>query len=195
MVIIMDDNIIKNHYPARKSFRLKGWDYSSPGAYFVTICTHKKQSIFGSVENGAMQLNPCGNLVRECWEALPTHYTDINNQIFIVMPNHVHGIIMLASENRRSGSYINKEVEYQRKPDPTDSFSLSEVIRGFKSYSSKAVNEARHSPGTTVWQRSFYEQIIRTEKEYREIGEYIVYNAAKWDNDSENPFLLNISRL
>ena len=185
MVIIMDDNIIKNHYPAHKSFRLKGWDYSSPGAYFVTICTHKKQCIFGAVDDGAMQPNRSGELVRECWEALPTHYAGINNQIFIVMPNRVHGIIMLADENRRSGS----------KPDPTDSFSLSEVIRGFKSYSSRAVNEARHSPGTTVWQRNYYEQIIRTEREYLKIGEYIVYNAAKWDKDSENPFLLNISRL
>ena len=185
MVIIMDDNIIKNHYPAHKSFRLKGWDYSSPGANFVTICTHKKQCIFGAVDNGVIQPNHSGELVRECWEALPTHYAGINNQIFIVMPNHVHGIIMLTSENRRSGS----------KPDPTDSFSLSEVVRGFNSYSSRAVNEALHSPGTTIWQRSYYEQIIRTEKEYREIGEYIVYNAAKWDNDSENPFLLNTSRL
>jgi REP element-mobilizing transposase RayT len=132
-----------------------------------------------------MQLNHCGELVQQCWEALPTHYIGINNQIFIVMPNHVHGIIMLTGENRRSGS----------KPDPTDSFSLSEVIRGFKSYSSRAVNEARHSPGTTVWQRNYYEQIIRTEREYLKIGEYIVYNAAKWDKDSENPFLLNISRL
>jgi putative transposase len=180
----MDDNIIKNLFPVRKPLRLKGWDYSSPGAYFVTICTYKKQCILGAVDNGAMQPNYSGELVRECWEALPNHYPFLNNQIFIVMPNHVHGIIMLAGENRRSGS----------KPDPTKSNSLSEVIRGFKSHSSRAVNEARHSQGTTVWQRSFYEQIIRTEKEYREIGEYIVYNAAKWDNDSENPYLLNTSR-
>ena len=87
----------------------------------------------------------------------------------------------------RSGSHISLEAEYLRKPDPTKKYALSEIIRGFKTYSSRGINEIRHSPGTIVWQRSFYKHIIRNEKDQREIGEYVIYNPTKWESDEENP--------
>ena len=97
------------------------------------------------------------------------------------MPNHVHGIIVISDADRRSSS----------KLDPTKKYLLSEIVRAFKTYSSRGINEIRHSPGTTVWQRSFYEHIIRSEKDFRKIWEYIIYIPAKWDNDNENPNLLS----
>jgi REP element-mobilizing transposase RayT len=177
----MNDNTMQNHFPDRNYTRLTDYDYSSPGAYFVTICVYKKQCLFGSSENGTMRLNQYGEVVQKCWKDLQNHYEGINNRIFTVMPNHVHGILEIMPPNKRSGS----------KPDPTNRYPLSEIIRAFKTFSSKGINELRHSPGTTVWQRSFYEHIIRTEKEYRETGEYILYNPAKWENDKENPSSLN----
>jgi REP element-mobilizing transposase RayT len=171
------NKIIQDCFPNRTYPRLIGYDYSSPGAYFVTVCAHQKQCLFGTIEKGIMHLNPHGKVVQKCWQDLQNHYAGINNEFFIVMPNHVHGIVVITNTNRRSGS----------KPDPTNKPTLSEIIRAFKTFSSRGINESRHSPGTTVWQRSFYEHIIRNEKNLREIGEYIAFNPAKWDNDSENP--------
>lgn len=94
----------------------------------------------------------------------------------MVMPNHVHGIIFISDENGRAGY----------KPAPTKRHHLSEIVRAFKTYSAKGINGIRKSPGVSVWQRSFYEHIIRDEKEYLEIGEYILHNPAKWESDNEN---------
>ena len=177
----MNDKIIQDRFPDRNHSRLTGYDYSTPGAYFVTICAHKKQCLFGNIETGVMRVNQYGEIIQKCWEDLPKHYAGINNQIFTVMPNHVHGIIVINAADRRSSS----------KLDPTKKYPLPEIIRAFKTYSSKGINELRYSPGTTVWQRSYYEHIIRNANDLREIGEYIVYNPAKWDNDNENPNLLS----
>lgn len=157
--------------------RLPNHDYSSAGVYFVTICTLNKQCLFGEIENGEMQPNLYGEILQQCWNDIPKHYYGINNEIFSVMPNHIHGIIVIPDDNGRSGL----------KPDPTNRHALPEIVRAFKTYSAKDINEIRHSPGTHVWQRSFYEHIIRTENEYREIGEYIYYNPQKWESDKENP--------
>jgi REP element-mobilizing transposase RayT len=104
----MNDNIGKNLFSVRKQLRLPDFDYSMPGAYFVTICTQNKQCLFGAIKNGKMKLNPNGEIVQSSWIDLPNHYAGINNDVFAVMPNHVHGIIIIHDENRRSGS----------KPDP-----------------------------------------------------------------------------
>ena len=169
----MNNNIEKNIIPIRKHVRSQSYDYSSPGAYFVTICTHHKQCPFGAIENGIMNLNPNGQIVWKSWEDIPRHYAGISNEIFMVMPNHIHGIIIIHDGNKRSGS----------KPDPTKKHPLSEIVRAFKSYST------RHIKGTVVWQHAYYEHVIRDGKEYYEIGEYILGNPSKWDNDTENPRL------
>ena len=110
----MNDNIGKNLFSVRKQLRLPDFDYSMPGAYFVTICTQNKQCLFGAIKNGKMKLNPNGEIVQSSWIDLPNHYAGINNDVFAVMPNHVHGIIIIHDENRRSGSYISSEAEYLR---------------------------------------------------------------------------------
>jgi putative transposase len=115
--------------------------------------------------------------VQECWKDTSYHYYGISNDIFVVMPNHVHGIIIIHDTNDRSGS----------KPDPARKHPLSEIVRAFKTYSSRRINEHRKSQGTSVWQRSYYEHVIRNEKEQHEIGEYVIYNPTKWEMDNENP--------
>jgi REP element-mobilizing transposase RayT len=108
------NNIIQDCFPNRTYPRLTGYDYSSPGAYFVTVCAYQKQCLFGKIENGTMHLNPYGEVVQKCWQDLQNHYAGINNEFFIVMPNHVHGIVVITNTNRRSGSYISSEAEYLR---------------------------------------------------------------------------------
>jgi len=182
----MKDRLIKDPFPKRKNIRLSSYDYSLPGAYFVTICTHNRQCLFGTIKNDIMSLNPYGEIVQECWKDTPQHYSGISNDIFVIMPNHIHGIIIIHETKDRSGS----------KPDPTKRYPLSEIVRAFKAYSSRRINERRNSRGVSIWQRSYYEHVIRSEKEHHEIGEYIIYNPAKWAMDSENPnSRLNIRRL
>jgi REP element-mobilizing transposase RayT len=173
----MHDYIARVLLPNRKYVRLPDHNYSSTGVYFVTICALNKQCLFGEIKNGMMRLNPYGEIVQYCWNDITKHYFGINNEIISIMPNHVHGIIIIPDDNGRSGL----------KPDPTKRHALPEIVRAFKTYSAKGINEVRQSSGTQVWQRSFYEHIIRTEKEYREIGEYIYYNPQKWESDKENP--------
>ncbi len=171
----MEVNRLGAIFPQRHYVRLVGHDYRQ-GTYFVTICTHEKRCLFGVVERGVMSLNAYGAIVWSCWEAIPRHYCETDVHVFTVMPNHVHGIISIGGETGRSGS----------KPDPTG-HALSEIVRGFKTYSSRGVNGRRNSPGARVWQRSFFEHAIRSESEYCRIGEYILYNAAKWEMDPYRP--------
>ena len=163
-------------FPQRRQIRLCSYNYKWQGAYFITICTQDKQSLFGHIVNSSMKLNICGEIVESCWKEIPLHYPEAKNEVFIVMPNHIHGIIVIQGL-RRAGS----------KPAPTNRHSLSEIVRGFKTYSSRKINEYRKSQGTPVWQRGYYEHVIRGESEYRQIGEYILFNPAKWEIDYENP--------
>ena len=152
----MDDKVIQNIFPRRQNLRLTSYDYSGQGSYFITICTRNKQILFGQIVDNMMKLNPFGDIIESVWKGIPHHYTEINNDIFIVMPDHVHGIITIY-EGKRAGS----------KPAPTR--TLSEIVRAFKTCSSRRINELRNSPGTSVWQRNYYEHVIRNENDYLEI--------------------------
>ncbi len=166
-----------DNLPVRHQIRLPDYDYRNPGAYFITICTHERQSLFGKIVSGQMVLNPYGEIAAACWKELPSHYQGITNETFIVMPNHVHGIIVIEDGNRRAGL----------RPAPTITHSLFEMVRAFKAFSSRRINELRNSRGNPVWQRGYYEHVIRGENEFSEIGEYITFNPAKWETDCENP--------
>lgn len=172
----MDDQLLKGLYPKRRYLRLRSYNYAWQGAYFVTICTQEKHYLFGQIVDSTMKLNPFGEVAESVWKEIPHHYPEINNEVFIVMPNHVHGIIAIHGVGR-AGS----------KPAPTKQYPLSEIVRAFKTYSSRKINELRNSPGVLVWQRNYYEHVIRNESDYYQIGEYILYNPAKWESDRENP--------
>ena len=154
------------HSPQRKSPRLQGYDYASEGAYFVTICTQNRVHLFGEVVDGEMMLNTLGCVVETCWDDLPTHYNNIQLDAFVVMPNHVHGIIFI------SGG------------DDDVRHGLTEIVRGFKTFSARKINHVRDTPGTAIWQRSFHDHIIRDARGLNNIRAYIATNPARWHADS-----------
>lgn len=158
----------------RQSIRLKDYDYSEAGAYFVTVCAWKKEYLFGEIKNGEMMLNECGETVAKWWEAIPDHFHHVELDEFVIMPNHVHGIIVLnvgAIETRK----------HRRQ------MLLPKIIGRLKMNSAKHINIIRTTPGVPVWQRNYYEHVIRDEPELHTIREYIRQNPLKWDIDEENP--------
>jgi REP-associated tyrosine transposase len=150
----------------RRSLRLQGYDYSQAGAYFITVCTHGRIALFGEVIDNDVRLNQIGMIVKEAWGNLLNHYLDIDLDAFVLMPNHVHGIIIL--------------------PDGSDTrHGIPEIVRGFKTFSARRVNERREKRGAR-WQRGYYEHVIRNEKALNRIRGYIANNPARWADDPDN---------
>ncbi len=159
--------------PDRQSIRLKGFDYSSRGCYFVTMYTAQKRCLFGVVADSRTAPNKAGWAVIECWNDLPNHYADVHLDSFVLMPNHVHAIVVLT---RPPWAGL--------KPVAT---RLPEVVRGFKTFSAKRINQLRGGAGQPVWQRGYYEHIMRTPSAHERIREYIALNPIRWAFDEENP--------
>jgi REP element-mobilizing transposase RayT len=162
----------------RRSIRLRGYDYARGGAYFITVCTKGRKLLFGDVVNGAMHLNDAGQVVQSVWDALPMHYPNVTLDAFVVMPNHIHGIIVLTSM---------RDVGAGFKPAPTGKHGLPEIARALKTFSSRRFNEMRGTPGVPIWQRGYHDRIIRNDGELRRIRRYIVNNPKRWLSDPENP--------
>jgi putative transposase len=148
--------------PTRRSIRMPGFDYSSPGAYFITTCSANRRHLFGSVSGNDVLLNSWGQTIEESWRELPDFHSGVVLDEMIVMPNHFHGILTIVG-----GS------QYLR---PT----LSRVIRTFKSRSARRINREREAVGVAVWQRGFYERVIRDELALTRIREYIRTNPLRW---------------
>ena len=162
----------------RRSIRLQGYDYSNQCAYFVTICTWNRENILGDVLNSVLQLTRFGEIVMKCWQDLPDHYKNIELDEFVIMPNHLHGIIWINGDIERAGF----------KPAPTDKrHGLSEIVRALKTFSSRRINKNRSTHGTPVWQRNYFDRVIRNEKELTAIREYIINNTLQWELDENNP--------
>lgn len=162
----------------RRSIRLKGYDYAQAGAYFVTLCTQKRACLFGDIVNGRMRLNDCGQMVADSWLCMSAQYPHVDLDEWAVMPNHLHGIIILTEPDRRGGS--RTAPTQNRKP-------IGRLIGAFKTVSTKRLNAIRKIPGDSVWQRNYYEHIIRSEESLTHIRQYIVGNPARWEEDRENP--------
>jgi len=160
----------------RRRIRLRGYDYSHPGAYFLTICKHKYGSAFGEILDGKMKLNECGHIISACWHNLPEYHPHVTLNAFIVMPNHVHVIVVINRVDSESAPVGSGE---QR--------SLFEIVRVFKTSSSRRINKVRGTVGSPVWQRSYWEHIIRNQEEFNRIHEYIIANPRRWHLDRENP--------
>ena len=191
----------------RRSIRLKGYDYSQAGLYFITICVHEKKHLFGNIENGEMILNDAGKIANECWLEIPNHFPNAVLHEHIVMPNPVHGVIQLLKNNDTVGIDNYQSLFPHPSPQPThpspqptqpspqpspqqppkNEFqkiiprSIGSIVRGFKIGVTKWVHA--NSEIHTVWQRNYYEHIIRDEQSYQKISEYIVNNPANWKND------------
>ncbi len=160
----------------RKPMRLKGWDYATPGLYFVTICTHERMCVMGEVDSGEMRLSAAGEIVDQCWRELPRYYPHVKVEPYVVMPNHTHAIIEIQSDRGGLGN-----------PPLQKAHGLTEIIRGFKTLSSRQINERNDTGGAPFWQRSFYDVIIRDEKQLQAIQRYILNNPNLWEEDEENP--------
>lgn len=212
----------------RKSIRITGYDYSQNGAYFVTICTYNKQCLFGQVESGKMVLNKLGLLVENIWREISKHYESVLIDEFVIMPNHVHGIIWLqdrreqlgvmnhaptqiayeidvgaqlgainhaptqiANEETVGAQFIATEINITaqfiapkaRLTQPT----LGEVVRAFKARTSQASKTACSNDFKALWQRNYYEHVVRGEPDLQAIREYINNNPKQWHLDKDNP--------
>jgi len=185
-------NSILHH---RRSIRLKGYDYSQAGAYFVTIVTQGRECRFGEVVDGAMQLSESGRIAEDCWRAIPDHFPDVELGAFVVMPNHVHGIIILNGNRRgtmdgRGTIYRAPTMDTTDRAPTTEQFqkpvagSLATILRAYKAAVTRRINRELHLTG--IWQRNYYEHIIRNENEHDRIHRYIEANPLNWGTDSEN---------
>jgi REP element-mobilizing transposase RayT len=227
----------------RKSIRLPGYDYSREGAYFITICTADREWLFGKIENGEMHLNEFGKIVWKIWDETPSHFPHISMGEFVVMPNHVHGIIFInepaascvgarddvgarhavplhvanetmdgsnamaehvANETMDGSNAVPKHVANEpvdeSQPMPvgarhavplrqTEQFgkptvgTIPTIVRSFKSAVTKMINEQRSPIHTPIWQRNYWEHIIRNENSFKMISTYIINNPIKWETD------------
>ncbi|GAB4220176.1 MAG TPA: transposase [Spirochaetota bacterium] len=152
--------LFKNKYRSETT-RLKGFDYASPGAYFITICTYNREHVFGKIINGTMMVNETGKIVNECLHDLPNHYPNLKIDEYVIMPDHIH-CIMVITEKYTHGIF--------------------EFVRALKSFSSRRINEMRKNKFPPIWQSRFYDHIIRNEYELNIIRNYIINNPKKWNN-------------
>ena len=189
----------------RRSIRLKGYDYSQEGAYYVTIVTWRRDFLFGEIVNQEMMLSQYGEIVQKWWQEIPVHFSNVETGAFVIMPNHVHGIIYIFEERRgtvpvpeddgensisqnddMSGENLGGETPPLRGFDgiPT----LGQIVAYFKYQSTKEMNKADNTGTVTkFWQRNYYEHIIRDETDLQNKTDYIESNPRLWDEDDENP--------
>ena len=157
--------------PKRKRTRLKGYDYSTSRTYFITICTNKKLHLFGEITNEEIHLNDLGEIVNREILNIESHYQNIRIDKYVIMPNHVHMIIVISETEG-----IN--------PFPTIKYDIPNVVGKFKAAVTRVVGNAfMHSVKNPIWQSSFHDHIIRGEKDYQKIWEYIDTNVIRWEND------------
>jgi putative transposase len=164
----------------RRSIRLKGYDYTSAGAYFVTIIACNRDCLFGEITNEKINLSEYGKIAHECWRAIPNHFPNVEFGAYVVMPNHVHGVIIIKDDGRDTPWRV-----------PTEQFSkpvknsLATIIRQYKSSVSRIISKQFNE--TNIWQRNYHEHIIRNDNEWNNIHLYIEANPANWTEDLENP--------
>lgn len=174
----------------RRSIRLKGYDYTQPGAYFVTFCAYQRMHLFGEVVNGEMVLNDVGKIARAEWfrtaELRP--YVKLYENEFVIMPNHGHGIIRIEDEQwaRQRRAPTGAPTETAEKFGQPVKGSIPTIVRAYKSAVTYAVNTLENQRGAVLWQKNYYEHVIRNDRELNNIGWYIVNNPLHWQLDRDN---------
>jgi len=184
--------------------RLPGYDYTRAGAYFVTVVTHNREAIFGKVNGEEVQLTPAGEIARVCWEAIPCHFTRTGLDEFIIMPNHMHGILWILDGEKLDRPTVEARHAVPLQQTVMDltgggsalaierfgiprSGSIPTIVRSFKSAVTRRINSVLATPGAVVWQRGYYDHIVRDEGDLGRIRAYITDNPAQWELDRENP--------
>ena len=191
----------------RSSLRLEGYDYTLVGAYFITMITHQRECLFGEIIDGEVALSQYGDVVKSEWLASSRirHEIELHEDEFVIMPNHVHGIVWIVQDERESPEETGDQVAARiingcvgatglsplqqigmQKPGPA-SRSLGSFVFGFKSSVTKRINQMRMKPGQPVWKRNYFDRVIRDEDELQHLRRYIDENPLKWELDRENP--------
>jgi putative transposase len=179
--------------PDRRSIRLKGYDYSGHGAYFVTLCAHRRRCFFGTIMEETVRLNAIGQIVQEEWLRTAEIRSSIVLSDFVVMPNHLHGIIVIMPDTRATHrvAFEAERAPHRVAPTPRPkgpaADSIGAILTQFKSMATKRANALNGTPGADLWQRNYYEHIIRDEDQLGRIREYIVNNPRQWAMDRDHP--------
>jgi REP element-mobilizing transposase RayT len=155
-------------YPQRRSVRAPAYDYATPGAYYITVVTENRVCLFGAVQDDRFVADPAGAVVARIWHELPGRFPSLDLDRFVVMPNHVHGVLWLTETS------VAQRV------------SLSAAVGAFKSLAAREINALIGRTGS-VWQRGYYERVVRNEAELTAIRRYIDQNPPRWALDAENP--------
>ncbi|HIJ94423.1 MAG TPA: transposase [Desulfuromonadales bacterium] len=192
----------------RHSIRLKDYDYSQAGAYFVTLCAWQRECLFGDFVDGKMRLNELGQVVESVWCGLIRHFANLDLDQHVIMPNHFHGILQIndtanndnVGAKQGSSALPGFDVDsgkgeagetlaspLQNLLHGTVSGSFAAAVQNFKSVSTRKINKIRQNLGCPVWQRNYYERVIRNDAELERAREYIINNPLKWKLDKENP--------
>jgi len=169
----------------RKSIRLPEYDYSQEGAYYITVCTHGRSCLFGKIVNSRMELNGYGEIADQSWRGIPQHFTNVLLGEYIIMPNHIHGTIIIIEPS--SGTRHAVSLPSGPSFGKPRAGSLSTIVRSYKSAVTRQINVVRAKNEPAIWQSRFYEHIIRNEKSYNKIRRYILDNPLYWFQDDENP--------
>ncbi len=176
------DNV-RQAFSYRRSIRLRDYDYRWEGAYFITICTYGKAKLFGMVDEGAMTLNDLGNIVAAEWLHIAKARPNILLDSFVVMPNHVHGIIFII-DSCNAGSDKNVTGVQPKASRTLLAGSLGAIVGHFKAAVSRRFNKRRSVRRQQIWQRNYHKHIIRSEQSLHEIRNYIIENPGRWRQDS-----------
>ncbi len=176
----MERSINMHH---RRSIRLPGYDYSQLGAYFLTICAYQREYLFGEIKNGIMGLNEIGDIISHVWDVLPKRFPQIILDEFVVMPNHIHGIVWI-TEDRHHPTVVGVIHELPLRRMERRRMTLPLIVGYLKMNATKRIHTLNPLFGP-VWQRNYYERIIRNERELQAIRMYIRNNPLKWETDVE----------
>ena len=191
--------------PRRRSLRLQAYDYAKAGAYFITIVTQDRRRLFGEIAAGEVRLNEVGRLIRKFWESLPDRFTGVALDAFVVMPNHIHGVIVMdppvgaplvgARPRRGDADATGDRPRATTRVAPTGGsggYALSDVIGAYKSlttaeYARRVTADGWPAFPGRLWQRNYYEHVVRGEEDMDRIRAYIRDNPLQWEFDVENP--------
>ena len=178
----------------RRSIRLEGYDYTLPGVYFVSMISYRRVCIFGEIAKGMVEFSLVGDLVNNCWLSIPNHFESTTLDEYVLMPNHLHGIIFINESPGKGKAFAKDNIDNDDsllanalplRQFGTQSGSLNAIVQNFNSVSTRLVNKSYYKTGNKIWQRNYYERIIRNERELNAIRQYICDNPLNWERDEE----------
>ncbi len=178
-----------SHGCGRRSLRLREYDYSSPGIYFVTICVEDRGCLLGRVDGLEVVLGPFGEIAAESWEWLGAQYAYLDLDAWVIMPNHLHGVLVIEPEpeSRQVPGGSGGSRTAPTEPIALRRKTLGRLVGAFKTVSSKRINALRGAPGAAFWQRNYYEHIVRNDRDLERVRAYIAENPWRWFEDPEHP--------